>query len=311
MIVTLTLNPCLDKVLELDRLIPGQELDVRVAVVAAAGKGINVARMARALGEEPLAVWVCAGSTGARVAELLDSEGIRHRRVEVAGETRTAYTIAERASNRATRLFEPGPRLTPADARRIEEEVCALLRPGDVLVLSGSAPSPAGEEAYAALIAWAAAQDIKTVVDTRDAALARSLAAGPYLVKMNQAEAAQATGVEVRGPVEAEGVVRQLRKSAAVALVSLGAAGAVLGTAAGAWFAASPEVRVASPVGSGDAMVGAVVWAMQAGLPAPDWLRWGVAAGAANAASWLPAGCSRGEVAALVPGIQMEQLGQP
>lgn len=307
MIVTLTLNPCLDKLIELDLLEPGGEAHARAVAQAAAGKGINVSRMVRNLGGETLALWTCGGPTGERMQRLLAAEGLANFPLPVAGELRTNYTLVERTNRRATRIYEPGPQVSEAEARSIREEVLRQVKPGDLLVLSGSVPCASLEGFYAELIRLARAEGVRTVLDTRDGALQRALAQGPYLVKANQDEAKQVTGQAVgdlHSALQAASLL--LERGATFAAVSLGKSGAVLTGPGGSWLALSPEVEVASPVGSGDCMVAAMALCIVRACPPADWLRWGVAAGAANAAVWMPGACGRDAVEYLLPQVEIE-----
>ncbi len=307
MIVTLTINPCLDKVIEVDLLEPGEDADALTVAQAAAGKGINVSRMVRTLGGETLALWTCGGVAGERMRRLLAAEGLANLPLPIVGESRTNYTLAERATRRSTRVYEPGPPVSEAEASSIKKATLQRVAPGDLLVLSGSVPCASLGGVYAELIQLARAKGVRTILDTRGEALQRALPQGPYLVKANQDEAQQVTGQAVGDlPSALEAAVLFLDRGAAFAAVSLGKSGAVLAGPGENWLALSPEVEVASPVGSGDCMVAAMVLGIARGCPPADWLRWGVAAGAANATVWLPAACSRDTVEFLLPKVEVK-----
>lgn len=315
MIVTVTLNPALDKVVGLESLEPGGEVHARWLSQAAAGKGVNVSRMVHRLGGETLALWVCGGLTGLVMRRLLAAEGLPNQPLRVAGEVRTNYTLVERGAGRSTRIFEPGPAVSAGEARRIRAGVLRRLARDDLLVLSGSLPGgpPGGSpdpgpvaDLYPDLIREAKARGVPTILDTREEALRRGLAAGPFLVKCNQDEARQATGMEVEDLASGQEAADRLRASGAtLAVVSLGQAGAVLSGPGGGWLAVPPAVEVASPVGSGDCLVAALALGLSRGWPSAEWLRWGVAAGAANAAVWTPAGCRREDVERLLPQVRL------
>jgi 1-phosphofructokinase family hexose kinase len=306
MIVTVTLNPCLDKVIELEALEPGEEIHACSVTQVAAGKGINVSRMVHHLGGETVALWVCGGLTGVRMGRLLRAEGIANQPLRVTGELRTNYTLVERGRSRATRIFEPGPAVSEGEARSISAAVLGRLRREDLLVLSGSLPSATLAGLYSGLISQAKEKGVKTILDSRDAALLSGLPAGPFLVKCNQGEAHEATGRPVhdfRTALEAAGLLRQSGPTFAV--VSLGKVGAVLSGPGESWSAVPPGVKVASPVGSGDCMVAAMALGISRGWSPAEWMRWGVAAGAANAAVWTPGGCDREDVERLAPQVRM------
>jgi 6-phosphofructokinase 2 len=305
MIVTLTLNPCIDKVIELDCLAPGREVHARAVAQAAAGKGINVSRMVRTLGGETLALWTCGGFSGERMRQLLVAEGLANIPLAITGEPRTNYTLAERGG-RSTRIYEPGPAVSEAEAASIREETLRRVAAGDLLVLSGSVPCASLEGFYAELIRLVRARGVRVILDSRDEALRRALPQGPYLVKANQEEAQQATGQPVGDLLSALDAARLLLKCGATfAAVSLGRAGAVLRGPGESWLARSPQVEIASSVGSGDCLVAAMALGIAGGRPVADWLRWGVAAGAANATVWLPAACRRDAIERLLPQVKV------
>lgn len=305
MIVTLTLNPALDKVLWLTALAPGGEIHARMVSATAAGKGVNVARMVSRLGGATLALWVCGGPAGREMATLLSGEGLPNQPLPVAGAVRTNYTLVEEdAAGRATRIFEPGPELSGEEAESVRAEALSSVAGADFLVLSGSLPGGAAGGLYPDLIAASRLLGVRAVLDSRGDALRQGLGAGPFLVKCNEVEAREATGVPVGDPKGLRLALRRLRElGATMAVVSLGQAGAALSTPDGTWFATSPPVTVASPVGSGDCLLAALAWALDSGRPPGEALRWGTAAGAANAAVWTPAGCSREEVEQLLPEV--------
>lgn len=309
MILTLTLNPCLDRVIELDSLEPGMEIQASAVREAAAGKGINVSRMVRSLEGETLAIWACGGFTGRKLKHLLAEEGMPNIAIPISGELRTNYTLAERRGRRSTRVFEPGPEVTPAEADVIEATVVRLAAQADVLVLAGSVPCSLLDGLYARVISKTRAKGVKTIVDARNHALRLAIRQAPYLVRLNAAEAAEITEQQVNDPETALRAASKLRElGAEFVVVSLGVHGAVLTGQPGSWHAPAPRVETASPVGSGDSMAAAIALGIARHWPPVEWLRWGVAAGAANATTWLPGICTRETVERLHSQVAATEL---
>lgn len=310
MIVTVTLNPCIDKTLFVNRFEPGECVNVCRVSRLGAGKGINVSRAVGRLGGETSAVWLCGGHTGRFIAASLKAEGIPNRPVAVAAELRTATTIHDLSTGASTRFFEPGPDVGPDEARKLVRVVKTSLRAGDILVLSGSVPCSSLDGLYVELIRVASAKGARTVLDSRDAALRLGLLERPTFVKANQDEAGMILGrgvADVKDAVSAAEAM--LRDGVQVAVVSLGRAGAVLAGGDGQWTAGAPAVQEASAVGSGDSMVGAMSLGLSLGWELPDLLRWGVAAGAANAEGWIPGGFRRESVENLLKKVVVTRLG--
>lgn len=262
MIVTVTPNPALDVTYELPALRPGQTHRVQRVHARAGGKGVNVARVLRALGHDVLVVAPAGGATGDALRADLDAAGLTHDLVPCAGETRRTVTLV--ADGDATLLNEPGPVLAPEEWDALESRIPA---DADVLVISGSLPRGVDAGAVARL----AARDIPVIIDTSGEPLRR---AAPYAwaVKPNADELAALTGTD--DPVAG---ARALR--AATVVVSLGAEGLLAVTGEDVHHAPPPRVVTGNPTGAGDAVVAAL--AAGVGSPWPDLLREAAALSAA------------------------------
>src|SRR4051812_15449935 len=149
-------NLTIDRTLSLAELRPGEVLRFDAAVITPGGKGVNVARAARALGAAAVLVGFAPGHTGAAAAAMLADEGVDLAAVPVAGEIRSAAIVLGR-SRRVTVMNEPGPPVTPEDWHRYEVTVADRLGRHAVLACSGSLPPGAPDDAYARLAAGAAA----------------------------------------------------------------------------------------------------------------------------------------------------------
>ena len=246
------------------------------------GGGINVARVVRVLGAEATALWTRGGTTGARLAALLDAIGLDHRPLAIAGETREHLIVYERSSGRQFRFGMPGPALDEAEQRACLDAIAELDPAPAYLVLSGSLPDAVPDDLYARFVR-AAPSGCRVVLDTSGAALAAGVAAAPFLVKPNRNELAALTGAPVDDVADVRAAAHQLIDTHGVGavVVSLGAGGALACAADGDWRAVAPPVRVRSAVGAGDSMVAGMVVALQRGDPLAAALRWGVAAGTA------------------------------
>ncbi|TDE92555.1 1-phosphofructokinase family hexose kinase [Occultella glacieicola] len=260
MILTVTANPALDVTYRTTALRPGESHRVGIVGRSAGGKGVNVARVLRALGEDPVCVGFLGGSTGAEIRELLDRAGIRHEFLPVQGPTRTTVTVVDDSG--ATVLNEPGPQVSAADWRSLADVVATLMSPGDVLVISGSTPPGTPPDAVASLVRDAVEMDVRVVVDTSGPTLLAAADAGADVLKPNAEELRAATQVtDVRAAAGA-----LLDRGAGLVVVSLGEAGVVaVGDVEGVrqiWTAAPPEVLTGNPTGAGDAAVAAISLAL-------------------------------------------------
>src|SRR5438477_6273623 len=119
MILTVTLNPCLDKSLFVERNVPIETLRPARAVDLAGGKGVNVARALAGLGEPALALMPLGGHPGAETADLARREGLEPIAVPIAGRPRTAVTVREQRTGAYWHYLEPGPDWAEMDQQRL------------------------------------------------------------------------------------------------------------------------------------------------------------------------------------------------
>lgn len=228
MIVTVTLNPSLDRTLEVDRLDRGAVLRTSVPTLEAGGKGVNVTRALAANGIRSTAVLPIGGGEGAELARLLEQDGVVARVVPVAGQTRSNITIAE-SDGTVTKLNEPGPTISAQELEALSAAIADATTPGDWLVISGSMPPDFTGEQLTALLAGVAGRGIQLAVDTSGDALVAALDARPRLIKPNRAELAELVGRPLGSIADVIEAARGIQsRGVEIVLVSLGADGAVL-----------------------------------------------------------------------------------
>jgi 1-phosphofructokinase family hexose kinase len=303
MIVTVTLNPGVDRTLTVPAIVYNEVMRAQSVRLDWGGKGFNVARALRALGEDPLAMGFVGGPTGQMLSRGLAKLGVRTDLVPIAGESRTNIVIvpADRA-DLYLGVNESGPAISPAEAEAFRERVRTRAREDDIWVLSGRLPPGLPNDYYGQLVDLLQAQGARVVLDTSGDALRHGCAAGPYLVKPNLREAAQimdrkdgdphcgthacAAGDEGATAPEVSAVDAAqffLRQGIALVAVSLGADGMLLVSRTDSVRAKPPQIRPVNPVGAGDALVAGLVWAVARGLELTEMARWAVAAGTASA----------------------------
>ena len=252
MIVTVTLNPSLDRTLEVDRLDRGAVLRTSVPTLEAGGKGVNVTRALAANGIQSTAVLPIGGGEGAELARLLELDGVVAKVVPVAGQTRSNITIAE-SDGTVTKLNEPGPTIAAHELEALSAAIADVTTAGDWLVISGSMPPDFTGEQLTALLAGVAGRGIQLAVDTSGDALVAALDARPRLIKPNRAELAELVGRPLGSIADVIEAARGIQsRGVEIVIVSLGADGAVL---VGPDDALVGESRVATPrstVGAGD-----------------------------------------------------------
>jgi 1-phosphofructokinase len=256
-IVTLTLNPSLDRTVDVDALERGTLIRTTEPMLEPGGKGVMVARALSANGVAALGIVAVAGPEGAELSHLLERDGILCRFVPVSGRTRSNLTVCE-PDGTVTKINEPGSPLTDDDVSALATAVRTSVRDGDWLVLSGSTPPEFDSRRIATLLDEATAAGASIAVDSSGDALEASLASRPRIVKPNREELAELVGRDlgsVAAVVEAAEEVRS--RGVEIVLVSLGAEGAVLVGPNGMLVGESKvDTRaVRSTVGAGDSFL--------------------------------------------------------
>lgn len=310
MLLIITPNPALDRTMVFRGLRLGAIHRTGQVLVAAGGKGLNVARAARALGQLAMVCGPLGGHTGEHVAHLAAEEGLLCRWTSHgAGETRTCVLLVDPEAGDATALNEVGPPLGPAYWRAFAADVLDASASADMGAVAGSLPPGVTADRLGDLVATLGARGRRIIADTSGPALAAALAARPWGLKVNAHEAGELLGSPVAGVAEARWAVGELlARGPRLAAVSLGALGCVAGDEGGRWWARPPAVQVQSTVGSGDSLLAGLLTGLLRGQPLPDALRLGVAAGAADALTPGPGQIDPAEVGRIAARTTVEAL---
>ena len=252
MIVTLTLNPSLDRTVEVETFSRGGVLRTSAPMLEPGGKGVNVSRALAMNGTPSIAVLPVGGPEGAELGELLDAAGVPARYVPVSGRTRSNLSVVERDGT-VTKLNEPGSPLSASDLVVLTEVLTSTVGADDWVVVSGSVPPELSPEDFAGLVSSVNALGARLAIDTSGDALVASLAARPRLIKPNRAELAEVVGRPLESISEVIAAAEQLRSEGVErVLVSLGADGAVLVGASGVIVGESSVTLPRNTVGAGD-----------------------------------------------------------
>lgn len=282
MIYTVTLNPALDKTAVVENLCLDTVNRIMDLRTDPGGKGINVSKMLAAWGVPSIALALLGGKTGEQIEKALQGQGISVWSQEAAGETRTNLKLIDPIQGTHTDINEPGPAAQPDALEQMLARLTDALRPGDIVVLSGSLPVGAPADTYRV---WG--QQLKTAgarvfLDADGEALAQGVQAAPYLVKPNDAELSRLTERNLRDPADVARAGQMLLETGVDrVVVSMGGQGAVFLTSTGALHACAVPVPVGSTVGAGDSVVAALAMALDQGLDEEQTVRLTMATGAA------------------------------
>ncbi len=282
-IITLTVNPAIDKSTTVAGIRPNSKLRCAAPVYEAGGGGINVSRAVQKLGGTSLSVYLAGGPTGIHLENLMEGETIVQHVVPIQGWTRENLSVTDTTNNQQYRFGMPGPEVKEEEWQISLEQLGEHLSEGDYLVASGSLPLGIPEDFYAKVAFVAKKTKARLILDTSGVALLRGANAGVFLLKPNLSELGTLCGVKSISVLELEELARNFleKKTCEVMVVSLGARGAMLATLDTIEHIAAPTVHQKSTIGAGDSMVAGMVLSLARGKSFREMARYGVACGTA------------------------------
>lgn len=278
------MNPAIDRNVTVDRLVFEDRAYILASNKSAGGRGINASSVLRSFGAETLAIATCGGKSGRLLEEFLTRGEFPFSLVRIRQEIRSNMTVADR-QGLAVKLNEKGPTLSPAEISRLERTVRGSLRGADWLMLCGSLPPGVPADFYARLIHYAHKIDVPVLLDADGEALEAALEEEPTVVTPNQQEAERLLSRALITRSHFFEAVERIRAMGAKSIIlSLGARGALAADSTGkAVEVVPPRVDALCPIGAGDALAAAFVWATTQKHDFAEAVRWGVAAGTASA----------------------------
>ena len=309
MIYTVTLNPALDKTITVAGLRANEVNRALTVRQDPGGKGINVSKVLTRLGEPNLALGLCGGHTGQQIRQMLAQQEVACDFLEAPGETRTNLKIIDTKDHTNTDINEPGFHVGPDLLDAFLDSLLKRIQPGDLVVLSGSLPQGAPADTYARWIPLCRDRGARVFLDADGEPLRQALAAGPYLVKPNEAELERVAGHPLPTEQEQLEAARTLFACGVQkVVVSLGGRGALFLTRTSAWRAQALPVKVGSTVGAGDSMVAALAAAEQRGAAPEQAIRLSMATGAANVMVSGTQAAERPLIESLMPQVVFEPI---
>jgi 1-phosphofructokinase family hexose kinase len=284
MILTVTLNPALDRTLEVPSFTPGRRHRTVDQQTMPGGKGVNVARSLKLLGQPVIATGIIGGATGTRIIEALNDESILNAFFRIRDESRTNMALLDPTTGVHTEINERGPTVTEKELALFQERLMYLARGASMCVFAGSLPRDLEPETYAELIRSVRKLGLITIVDTDGEPLKLAVRAEPDVVSPNELEAEDLAGHEFLGVDDrARAVVEIARQGPSEAIMTVldGCYGYVREESGHVLYRATIDpLEARSPIGSGDAFLAGYVAARYQGREPVECLRFGVACGA-------------------------------
>ncbi len=287
MIKTVTMNPAVDKTVEIDNFRIGAVNRISSLRLDAGGKGINVSKTIKAMEGSSIATGILAGSTGEYIRCYLEHKGIANDFVFINGETRTNVKVVDKLNGTNTDINEPGPVVSFEDLSLLEQKIFRDLDKESILVLSGSIPSNISTDIYREWIERAQKAGARVLLDSDGELLREGVKASPFLVKPNINELERLFGRKLDNMDKiVEAAESLVEAGIGMVAVSLGADGALFAEGNRVIYAEGLKVDVKSTVGAGDAMVAALALSLQKGYSLERSVTLSTAAGAANVATF-------------------------
>ncbi|WP_371380812.1 1-phosphofructokinase [Sporomusa aerivorans] len=282
-IVTITLNPALDQTVYIPQFQLGEVNRVSGQRIDPGGKGINVAKVVRALGQ-PVSVTGLLGQDNSKLFfEYFSKQGINNFFIEIAGAARVNIKIVDDQNGKVTEINFPGLNCTGHDLAALEKVIQKLAGEQQWFVIAGSLPQGVPDAVYGRLVTLLKKQGAKVLLDSSGAALSEGIKARPHVIKPNLEELGQLLGRQLTTAVEIKTAVADLLAGGMEqVIVTLGAEGALVAEKGEMIRVKPPAVVANSTVGAGDAMVAGFVVGQTRGLSLIDCARLGTAAATAS-----------------------------
>jgi 1-phosphofructokinase family hexose kinase len=315
MIISVTFNAAIDKTLAVPNFRIGRRHRSTEQRTMAGGKGVNVARALKTLGQPVIATGFAGGVTGTRISEQLTAEAILSDFVRINEESRTSTAVIDPTSGDQTEINERGPRVSESEVSLFRDKLLYLAKGADICVFAGSLPRGLDNQIYADLVSELTTLGVTTVVDAEGEPMELALRAGPDLVAPNAIEAEELVGQEFRD--------EQDHIYALYGLCELGAREAIITHAEGCYALVgrnherclyrvrTEPLEPVSAIGAGDAFLAGYLAARYSGRGYEDSLRFGVACGAESTQHFGAGELDPGEVDRIESEVLLTELEEP
>jgi 1-phosphofructokinase family hexose kinase len=312
MIITVTLNAAMDKTLEVPSFTPGRRHRTVDQATMPGGKGVNIARAIKRLGQPVIATGLAGGATGTRIVEALNDESILNDFVRIQDESRTNTAVLDPTTGLQTEINERGPAVSAQELELFRDKLLYLAQGASICVFAGSLPRGVGNDVYNSLIRDVGRLGTTTMIDSDGEPLRLAMRAEPNLVSPNELEAEELVGQEFNDADDrAQAVVEMTRLGAreAIMTVSDGCYAKIVEDGASVLYRVRiDEQEARSAVGSGDAFLAGYVSARYSGQEPVDCLRFGVACGAESTQHFGAGILDPGRVERLLGGVDSTRL---
>lgn len=307
MIITVTLNPAIDKTAQVEKMVPNGLNRLNNIILDVGGKGINVSKAIKELGGKSICTGFVAGSNGKWIEDKLDELGLEYKFRHVEGNTRINLKVLDHDMN-LTELNDAGDEISENDLSYLKEDLLSMVNTNDIVVLSGSVPSGVPVTIYQELITLLKGKGAKVILDADGELFTNGLEAGPTLIKPNKYELCKYFGLaqDVSDVELVSHAKKLLYKGIETVVISLGARGAIFITSEETAYIPGLKIIAHSAVGAGDSMVGALTYGMSENLELIPLIKLAVATSAGAVMTQGTKAPSRSVVEMLMKEVEIE-----
>ena len=309
MILCIGTTPATQRVMVFRKLALDAVNRAAMTLDGAAGKSVNVAKVLKALGEEPVATGFLGGDRGEFVRTLLQERGVATAFVTVAARTRQCVTVIDESTGSITELVEESQPVTAAEYDELLAVLRQRMRGCRAAIMSGTIAPGGGPDLYRVGTRLAHDSGALSVVDAQGAALVQALEDHPGLVKPNRTELTATLEREMADEAAVlAGMTELCERGAQRVIVTAGKEPVLACDGRNFWRIRAPRITAVNPIGSGDSFTAGAVWRLVQGDDLGEACRWGAAAGAANVLTLLAGEVRREDVERLAPEVEVERV---
>lgn len=309
MVITVTLNPAMDKTLTIDNFKAGVVNRVSGLRYDIGGKGINVSKVLKNFGIDSICTGFLGGAWEKNVLTELSDRGIKSEFIHIEGNTRTNTKVVDRVNKVFTDINEPGPDINDADMKSFLIRFNLICNAGDIVILSGGVSETIPSDIYATLIKIAKEKGALVILDADGDLLRRAIQQKPNIIKPNEYEISKLLNIDVSNRSTLIKGAYSLKNSGIEnILISLGSKGALYLTCDGIYLADAVKVSVKGTVGAGDSMVAGLVYSIINKFNSFDTLKFASACGSSAVSLEGTEACTLAEVKVLMDRVNITKL---
>ena len=310
MILTVTVNTALDKVLFINEWTTGTVMRTPHIVTSVGGKGLDSSVVLRHLGVDTVGLCFVAGKSGQELVQLLEKYGIKPEPIWVEGETRIAHVISETLHHRHSHIMAGSLSISADNIRELFDRYKSLVRGASWVICAGSIPSELPGNFYGTLTEIAHKSGVSLLIDSVNNNILDALVFEPDIIKMNWSEFVETFQREAKtlDDLKKQAHIVYREKNLKAMVLTLAEHGILAFTSQGAYHAVAPRQIAVNAAGAGDAVSSALVWRLSLEDKWVDALRWAAATSAAVVLTPGTADCSREDIDRIMPDVKVEEI---